>query len=111
MNPSPFPPKPAPRVTLPTPGEETQAGHKHGNPGHDTPSHDTHGHHAHSHTHQAQRTLSPADSVPASPALLGTPPITSALGWPAWLRVLAVLPVIVLLWLAVGWASSEVAPW
>ena len=35
----------------------------------------------------------------------------SVLAWPAWLRVLAVLPAVVLLWLAVAWAQVEVAPW
>jgi hypothetical protein len=35
----------------------------------------------------------------------------SVLAWPAWLRVLAVLPVVALLWLAVAWAQLEVAPW
>jgi len=35
----------------------------------------------------------------------------SVLGWPAWQRVLAVLPVLLLLWLAVAWASREVQPW
>ncbi len=35
----------------------------------------------------------------------------SVLAWPAWLRVLAVLPVLVLLWLAVAWAQLEAAPW
>lgn len=34
----------------------------------------------------------------------------SVLAWPAWLRVLAVLPALVLLWLAVLWASVEAAP-
>ena len=34
----------------------------------------------------------------------------SVLAWPAWLRVLAVLPVLVLLWLAVLWATLEAAP-
>jgi len=34
----------------------------------------------------------------------------SVLAWPAWLRVLVVLPVLVLLWLAVWWASVEAAP-
>jgi hypothetical protein len=33
----------------------------------------------------------------------------SPLAWPAGLRVLAVLPVLVLLWLAVWWASLQVA--
>jgi len=35
----------------------------------------------------------------------------SVLGWPAWLRVVAVLPVVALLWLAVAWAQSEALPW
>jgi hypothetical protein len=35
----------------------------------------------------------------------------SLLAWPAWLRVLAVLPAVALLWLAVVWASLEAAPW
>lgn len=33
--------------------------------------------------------------------------IPSVLGWPAWLRVLAVLPAVALLWLAVAWACLE----
>lgn len=35
----------------------------------------------------------------------------SVLAWPAWLRVLAVLPAVGLLWLAVAWAQMEAAPW
>lgn len=35
----------------------------------------------------------------------------SVLAWPAWLRVLAVLPAVALLWLAVAWAQVEIAPW
>ena len=35
----------------------------------------------------------------------------SLLAWPAWLRVLAVLPAVALLWLAVAWANLAVAPW
>lgn len=31
----------------------------------------------------------------------------SVLGWPAWQRALLVLPLLVLLWLAVAWASAE----
>jgi hypothetical protein len=38
------------------------------------------------------------------------PPRRSVLAWPAWLRVLAVLPALVLLWLAVLWATLEAAP-
>ena len=40
-----------------------------------------------------------------------SPGRVSVLAWPAWLRVLAVLPAVALLWLAVAWASLEVAPW
>jgi hypothetical protein len=32
----------------------------------------------------------------------------SFLAWPAWLRVLVVLPVLVFLWLAAAWACAEV---
>ena len=35
----------------------------------------------------------------------------SLLAWPAWLRMLAVLPAVALLWLAVVWANLEAAPW
>ena len=35
----------------------------------------------------------------------------SVLAWPAWLRVLAMLPAVALLWLAVAWAQVEAAPW
>jgi hypothetical protein len=35
----------------------------------------------------------------------------SVLAWPAWLRVLTLLPVVALLWLAVAWANMDVAPW
>jgi hypothetical protein len=35
----------------------------------------------------------------------------STLSWAAWQRVLAVLPAIALLWLAVAWANAEIAPW
>ncbi|MDP3706540.1 MAG: hypothetical protein Q8R56_00400 [Polaromonas sp.] len=37
--------------------------------------------------------------------------VASVLAWPAWLRVLTVLPAVALLWLAVAWAQLEVAPW
>jgi type VI protein secretion system component VasF len=36
---------------------------------------------------------------------------TSLLAWPAWLRVLAILPAIVLLWLGVAWALTPPTPW
>ena len=35
----------------------------------------------------------------------------SVLAWPAWLRVLVVLPAVALLWLAVAWANLDTAPW
>lgn len=37
--------------------------------------------------------------------------LPSVLAWPAWLRVLAVLPAVLLLWLAVAWTQLEVTPW
>jgi len=37
-------------------------------------------------------------------------PLPSVLAWPAWLRVLAVLPALALLWGAVLWAGVEAAP-
>ena len=33
------------------------------------------------------------------------------LAWPAWQRVLAVLPALALLWLGVLWATMESVPW
>lgn len=51
------------------------------------------------------KTVSPPSPSPK----LYMPP--SMLAWPAWLRVLAVVPVLALLWLAVAWALAEVAPW
>jgi len=35
----------------------------------------------------------------------------SVLAWPAWLRVAAVLPLVLLLWLAVLWANEGIVPW
>jgi hypothetical protein len=35
----------------------------------------------------------------------------SVLVWSAWQRVVVVLPIVVVLWLAVWWASAEVKPW
>lgn len=35
----------------------------------------------------------------------------SLLAWPAWRRVLAVLPLVLALWLAVGWANMGASPW
>ena len=65
-----------------------------------TPGHDHVADHAHSHP-ATQGHLSASN-----PGLRG-----SVLGWPAWQRLLLVLPVLLLLWLAVLWASAEVQPW
>jgi hypothetical protein len=35
---------------------------------------------------------------------------SSVLAWPAWLRVMAITPLLFLLWLGVWWASLEAAP-
>ncbi len=35
---------------------------------------------------------------------------STVLAWPAWLRVVAVLPVLGLLWLGVAWALVDVVP-
>lgn len=40
-----------------------------------------------------------------------TVPRLSVLAWPAWLRVAAVLPVVLMLWLGVAWANAGFAPW
>jgi hypothetical protein len=51
--------------------------------------------------------------MPPLPAFLifSTHSYPSLLACSAWLRVLAVLPAVALLWLAVAWASLEAAPW
>jgi hypothetical protein len=36
---------------------------------------------------------------------------STVLAWPAWLRVLAVLPAVLSLWLAVMWALAGESPW
>ncbi|TXT36321.1 MAG: hypothetical protein FD135_4360 [Comamonadaceae bacterium] len=52
--------------------------------------------HSHSHHHAAPARARPTRSV---------------LAWPAWLRVLAVLPVVIALWLAVWWANAGATLW
>jgi hypothetical protein len=52
----------------------------------------------------------PAISSPL-PQTDSIPLTRSVLAWPAWLRVLALLPAVALLWLAVLWANLEAAPW
>lgn len=63
----------------------------------------------HSHDHEQAGTHGPSHAVP--PAHLHARPIRSVLAWPAWLRVLAVLPMVVVIWLAVLWANEGVALW
>lgn len=41
----------------------------------------------------------------------GAKPRLSVLAWPAWRRVAAVLPLVLALWLAVGWANMGANPW
>jgi len=55
------------------------------------------------------KTISLPVSLPPSPQ--ASPNRRSPLAWPAWRRVLAVLPAVALLWLAVAWACAEIAPW
>lgn len=59
-------------------------------------------HHTHSH--------SPAHSHAPERSPRVTQP-RSVLAWPAWLRVVAVLPLVLGLWLAVWWANAGVSPW
>ena len=35
----------------------------------------------------------------------------SLLAWPAWLRAVALVPLVILLWLGVAWASLDAVPW
>jgi hypothetical protein len=57
---------------------------------------DTDAQHGHSHSHSVKKVKARRNSV---------------LNWPAWLRMLAVLPALILLWLAVLWTGLEAAPW
>ena len=47
----------------------------------------------------------------SSPSHFFSTPVRSVLAWPAWLRVLVMLPAVVLLWLAVAWANLDATPW
>ena len=59
------------------------------------------------------RRTAPAAAPASSPEVHAARPRAGAsvLAWPAWLRLLAVLPVVALLWLAVAWAQLDAAPW
>ena len=50
-------------------------------------------------------------SKPANATRPTRRPSASVLAWPAWLRLLAVLPAVALLWMGVAWAQMEAAPW
>lgn len=68
---------------------------------HPAHTHDDHDHdHDHDHSHPHPHAPAPKPALPRS-----------VLAWPAWLRVLAVLPVVLALWLAVGWANAGASPW
>ena len=60
--------------------------------------------HLHDHTHGNAPAHAPHQH--ATPALR-----MSVLAWPAWLRVLAVLPLVMALWLAVAWANMGLLAW
>jgi len=68
----------------------------------------THPTHSPAHTHDHARGHSHSHATQTS---ANTSPTRSVLAWPAWLRVLAVLPVVLTLWLAVWWANEGVALW
>jgi hypothetical protein len=68
-----------------------------------TRAHTGHSHADHDHAEHS------SDRHASTPATVS--PVTSVLGWPAWQRVLALLPLLLLMWLAVWWASAEVTPW
>jgi hypothetical protein len=50
----------------------------------------------------------PKPSPAAEAIFTAKRPERSVLSWPAWRRVALVVPVLVLLWLAVAWASVDV---
>jgi hypothetical protein len=81
------------------PVAQPTSGHEHAHVAGDT-------HTAHNNPAPGHLAESPHSISPNTRDLTG-----SVLGWPAWQRVLAVLPVLLLLWLAVAWASREVQPW
>lgn len=66
--------------------------------------------HRHAHEHDPKHVHGPSHRLPLQ-APSRPKPRRSVLAWPAWLRVLAVLPVVVVLWLAVLWANEGAALW
>ena len=73
------------------------------------PAHHDHHHHtsAHLSPHPPPRRPWPTRMASGAARLFEG----SVLGWPAWLRMLAVLPLVLLLWLGVGWANAGVSAW
>lgn len=110
MNQPLIPPTPSPHTSERPHSGPVPAGHNHhahGLNAHSALTEPPHSAHRHAgHTHPA-----PASADAVHPALPWVAHRPSVLAWPAWLRVLSVLPVLLLLWLAVAWASVEVAPW
>jgi len=53
----------------------------------------------------------PIDTPSTMPPLTRQRQNRSFLSWPAWQRVLAILPALVLLWLGVWWAGMESTRW
>lgn len=63
-----------------------------------------HAQHRHEHPHDGPHSH-------AAPPKATAPRRLSVLAWPAWRRVLAVLPLVLALWLAVWWAHMGSTPW
>jgi len=64
---------------------------------------------AHACRHDHAETPPPQRHAP--PRVRASSGASSVLGWPAWQRVLAVLPLLLLMWLAVLWAADGTALW
>lgn len=76
----------------------------------DSPQHPQAPGHSDVHDHGHSHALGPAHSLPLQ-APSRPRPSRSVLAWPAWMRIAAVLPVVVVLWLAVLWANEGAALW
>jgi hypothetical protein len=63
---------------------------------------------SHSHVHDHVHAASRRDTTQAG-ARVGF--ANRVLAWPAWLRVAAITPIIIALWLAVLWANEGLSLW
>lgn len=72
-----------------------------------TSDHSTHP--PHPHPHLPSQVTTQAQGRPDTPA--AAPLTPGVLAWPAWRRVLVVLPALMALWLAVAWAHGGLALW